>query len=145
MRSKTRVKRKRVQSFWRAPDPDKHPLNYHRWWSKHIMWPAAPETFNEFWKKGDSCKQFHDWFRDRSVRFWFHSLMQHLIEMWEDSRGILKATPIRTGRRGRPRIKENIELQLCVLDSIIHGLLGPNDPDGRKSPRHWLEAVALLK
>jgi hypothetical protein len=144
------VARSRPRAHWQkrfdvaAPDPHEDPLGYHRWWSKHVMWPAAPKTFNEFWKKVDSYKRFNQWAEDHSVRFWFDVLIQHLIDMWEEGRGELRAEPIRNGRPGRPKVQENIQFQLCVLDSVIHGLLGPCDQHGRGS-QHWLESVKILK
>jgi hypothetical protein len=130
--------------YYLPPDPDANVLAYWRWHNRVVVWPCSPTTFQQFWERIDSYKSLRLWAEEPAAfpRPWVHALLSHLSNMWQECRGQLKPTPIRTGRRGRPKVEINIERDLSILDLIMLGLLEKN---AGRIPRHWIESVKLLK
>ncbi|MCH8040482.1 MAG: hypothetical protein IH977_09065 [Nitrospinae bacterium] len=128
------------------PDPNEV-LPYWRWYYEVVLWPAAPKTFQAFWKKVESCGLLK--VHCETLIYgteWKHALLYHLGEMWSigSKRGRLEPEVLETNKRGRPKQLQAIAWNLGVLDLIVHGLLGPTDLRRRPS-KHWKLSVNLLK
>ena len=120
-------------------------LAYRRWYDEIAAGSAMPEAYQRFLQKIEASKLVQLLCSETSYELaWRHALRWQLGVMWEHFR--YPQLTHRIKRRGRPPhfSSEDFTFHMCVLDRIVHGLLGFTDAHGRPS-KHYATTAKLLQ
>ncbi len=120
-------------------------LAYRRWYDEIAAGSAMSEGYQRFLKKIEDSKLVQLLCSETGYELaWRHALRWELGVMWETFR--YPQLTKRIKQRGRPAhfSSEDFTFHMCVLDRIVHGLLGDTDAYGRLS-KHYATTAKLLQ
>ncbi len=120
-------------------------LAYRRWYDEIAAGSAMPEGYQRFLQKVNASRLVQLLCSETSYDLaWRHALRTQIGVMWETFR--YPQLTKRTQGKGRPQHfhSENFTFHMCVLDRIVHGLLGDTDAYGRFS-KHFNTTAKLLR